>query len=199
MNKKTKWTLLALVLLLLISAAAWAFWTPGEDPQITKIHELRAQIEAAPSEERRALFGQMREEFQKLSPEARDALFADRRQEWQSRQRKRMGEFFAMSYAQQIASIDKEIDDRERRRARREQSQGSSGGRPNFQGQGGGPGGGPPGGGPGGPGGRGGGGDRASDPVQRRKDFLDNTTPIERAQMAAHREMVQQRRTQRGM
>jgi hypothetical protein len=202
MNKKTKW-ILALVLLLLFSAVGWAFWTPGEDPQITKIKELRAQIEAAPREQRREMYGQMREEFEKLTPEARDAMRAEGRKDWQARQRKQMSEFFAMSYPQQIAEIDKQIDDREKRRQRRQQ--GGQGGRPpQFQGTGGG---GPGGGGPGGPGGAGGGpggggpggGGRSLDSTQRRKDFLDNTTPIERAQMSNYRQMVQQRRQQRGL
>ncbi len=102
MNKTTKRTLLALLLLLLLSAVGWAFWG-GEDPQIAKIKEMRAQIEQAPREQQRELYGKMREEYQKLSPESREALFAERRKQWQERERKQMGEFFAMSYAQQIA------------------------------------------------------------------------------------------------
>jgi uncharacterized membrane protein YgcG len=203
MNKTTKRTLLALLLLLLLllSAVGWAFWG-GEDPQIAKIKEMRAQIEQAPREQQRELFGKMREEYQKLSPESREALFAERRQKWQERERKQMGEFFALSYAQQIAEIDKQIDDREKRRQRRAQNGAQNGGRGNGPpggGGGSGGGGGPGGGGPGGGGGGPGNGRDTNDPNARRKSYLDHTTPLDRAQQQNYRQMVQQRRTQRGL
>ena len=195
MNTKTKRLLLAFLFLLLLSAAAWAFWTPGEDPQIAKIKELRAQMEDVPREQRREMFGKMREEYEKLSPEARDALREEGRKRWQERERKQMSEFFALPYSAQIAKIDKEIDDRENRRKRREQAGGGSGRGPG----GGGFGGGGPGGGPGGPGGGGRNSANSSDPNARRKDYMDRTTPLERAQQSNYRAMVQQRRTQRGL
>jgi uncharacterized membrane protein YgcG len=198
MNKKKTWTILAL-LLLFATAVVWALWT-GEDPQLTTVRELGAQARAdgASEEQRRQMWGQMREEMEKLSPESRDVLRDEWRQKREARENERMKEFFAMTRAQQIAQINKEIDDRERRRQQRAQSgqNGSQGGGRNGQGQGGG-GGGPNGQYGGGPGGRGGG--RAMDPVQRRKDYLDKTTPDQRAERSEYRRMVSEQRSSRGL
>ncbi|MBI3838376.1 MAG: hypothetical protein HY288_10650 [Planctomycetia bacterium] len=192
MNEK-RWVLLALTLLL-TTTAAWAWLRT--DPQLAKVQALRAQIDAEdlPREKRRELFGQMREEMEKLSPEVRKSLFADRRKEWQKRQQQQMREFFALPKDQQIAMLDKQIDRRGRGWGRGGPNGGPPGGggpSANAQGQG----------GPGGFGGPGGGprGGSGLDSMQRRKDYLDNTTPEFRAQMTEYRRMMQQRRTQRGV
>jgi hypothetical protein len=186
-NKSTKRAVWAILLLLLLVAVIWAMWTPGKDPQIAKIQDLRAKMEDASGEQRDQMRQQLREEFRKLSPEARRAMFAER---WQQRERNRMGEFFAMSYAEQIAAIDKDIDRQNERRKRWEQRQAQDQ-QSNSQSQNGGN----------GNGGRGGGwgGGTPQDRLQRQKAYLDNTTPIEREQRAQYRQLQQQRRTQRGV
>jgi hypothetical protein len=205
MNKKKTWTIL--LLLLLVTAAVWALWSPSVDPQIAVIHDLPAQMDATPREQRGDLYKQMRETMDNMTPEGRQVLREERWKERQMQMKKRMGEFFALPYAQQIAELDKQIDQQEKwrkdRAARRaqnpnQQARGQGGGPGGFGG--GGPGGGGPGGGgPGGPGGGGPGGNRSSDPLQRQQDRLDRTDPIERAEMTAYRQMMQQRRQQRGL
>src|SRR6476660_2537746 len=82
---KKKWLLLAALFLLLSSLGAWAM-LPGTDPQLEKVRDLRAQIENAPREQQRELWGQMREEMEKLPEASREQLFADRRKEWEDRE-----------------------------------------------------------------------------------------------------------------
>jgi hypothetical protein len=183
-KSKAKRVALALILLL-FAAAAWGFWLRG-DPQLAKVMALRDQLEGATRDQRRELWGQMREEMSKLSPEARESLFADRRKEWEARERKRMNEFFAMSHEAQIASLDKDIDRFERRRKAWEERQAQGNGTPGAQG------------GPGGPGGRGWGGN-SGDSLQRAKNYLNNTTPEDRAERGEHRRMMRERRQQRGL
>jgi uncharacterized membrane protein YgcG len=195
---KKKWVVLALLFLLLLGLGAWAM--SGPDPGVAKIQALRAEIDNASGDQRRALWGQMREEMEKLPEAAREQLFAERRQEWETRENKRMTEFFAMPRDQQIAAIDKQIDDWEKRRKERAQRQ-QNGAQANGQGGRGGPGGGF---GPGGGGGRGGGGGagRSTDPsaaLQRGKNYLDRSSPESRAQRGEYRRMVQDRRQQRGL
>ncbi len=167
--------------MLLCAGTAWALRS-GEDPQVAKVQALRAQIENAPEDQRRDLFRQMRQEFETMSPEAREAMFAKGFEERQSRERKRMDEFFAMTTAQQVAALDKEIDRDQERRKRWEQRQ-KNGQNTRTAGGGGG-------GGPGGPGGRGqggpgggwrGGGGRGGNSAQRQKSYLDRTSPMDRA------------------
>lgn len=200
---KGKWLVLALLVLLFSGLGAWAM-TGGEDPQLTKVKELRAQLETAPEGQRRELWGQMREEMQKLPEEARDALFEDRRQEWEARENKQMREFFSKSRAEQIAEIDKRIDDQEKRRVERERrrAQGQANGNGGGRGGPGGGRGGPGAGGRGGQGGGGRGGRGATDPaarLERTKNYLNKTTPESRAQRSEYQRMTDERRQARGL
>ena len=77
-------------------------------------------METAPEGQRRELWGQMREEMRKLPEEAREALFEDRRKEWEARENKQMQEFFSKPRAEQLAQIDKQIDEQEKRRIERD-------------------------------------------------------------------------------
>jgi hypothetical protein len=197
---KAKWLVLVLLVLLFSGLGAWAM-TSGEDPQVAKVQALRAQLENAPEEQRRELWGQMREEMRKLPEETREALFEDRRKEWEARESKQMTEFFSKPRAEQIALIDKQIDESEKRRLDRERRR-AQGGQVNGPGRGGpgGPGGGRGGFGGGGGGGRGGRG--ATDPVarmDRTKSYLDKTTPESRAQRSEYRRMMDERRQARGL
>jgi len=189
MNKK-KW-IASLILLLVSFATVWAIWFSG-DPHMDKIKALREQMgnDQLTREQRGQLWGQMREEMSQLTPEQRNELFADRRKRFEERERERMNAFFAMPRDQQIAAINKRIDEEERRRKEREKRRAQNasnggqnqGGNQNGQGQGGGR-----------------GGNRSSDPLQRRKDYLDNTSPANRAQNGEYRRMMHQQRTLRGL
>jgi len=197
---KTKWVVLALLILLFAGVGAWAM-SSRPDPHVAKVQELRAQMENATPEQRRELWGQMRQEFEQMPEASREALFAERRAREEAREQKYMDEFFAKSPKDQIAEIDKRIDESERRRKEREARRaqgGNRGGGPQFgQNGGGGPG------GPGGPGGRGGGGfgrgGDGRDSLARSKRYLDNSTPDSRAQRGAYRRMYEDRRAQRGL
>jgi hypothetical protein len=196
---KAKWLVLALLVLLFSGLGAWAM-TSGEDPQVTKVKELRAQLETAPDGQRRELWGQMRQEMEKLPEQAREALFEDRRKEWEARESKQMQEFFSKSRTEQIALIDKQINEQEKRRVERDRRRAE--GQANGKGGGGR-------GGPGGPGGRGGpgagggrGGRGATDPaarMDRTKNYLDKTSPESRAQRNEYRRMMDDRRQARGI
>jgi hypothetical protein len=118
------------------------------------------------------------------------------RQRWEAREQKQMNDFFALSRDEQIKKIDEDIrederEDRERaqRRAQR-QANGQNG--QNRSGGPGGAGGGPPGGGD-----RGNRGNR--DSLERRKGYLDNTTPQARAQRSEYRRMREERRQAMGL
>jgi len=186
MNRR-KWTILSALLLILL-LGGWALWA-REDPQLAKVRALRQQIENEDlsREDRRALFGQMREAMEALPQETREALFAERRKVWEQRERERMREFFALPKAQQIAQIDKRLDEQKKRDQRRQaEGRGTGGGGPRGPGGNGGP----PGGGFGG---------RGGDPSQRSKSYLDNSDPENRAQRGEYRRMMDDRRRQRGM
>lgn len=201
--KKKHW-IIVLLLLLLMSTAAWAWLRT--DPQMAAIDALRAQmqVEDLSRDQRRDLFKQMREAIDGLSPAAKEAFFAEREKERYDRDKKRMQEFFALSKEKQLAELDKQID--RFRRGRRGGPGGGPGGGPQrpagaqgatgATGQQGGPG---QGGGGGGFGGGRGGGRGNLDSMDRRKNFLDRTTPDYRAQMGEYRRMLQARRTQRGV
>jgi hypothetical protein len=123
-----KWALIALILLLLSATAAWAMRT-REDPKVTRIKEMRAQIEELPREERREKGRELWKEIEELTPEQRDAVFAERRAEWARREKEQLKEFFAMTKEQQVAALDKEID-RMRERAKNGKGRGGRGGGP---------------------------------------------------------------------
>jgi hypothetical protein len=181
---KRKWIITAVVLLLL-AAAAWAF-IPNEDPALARIQEIRAQIDTAPPEQRRELFGQMRQEFENLAPESREQLRDEWRKRWEAREQKQMNDFFALSPAEQVKEIDEDIREdieRDKQRAQRRAQRQASG-----QGNAGG----------------GGRGDRRAsrsgfDMAQRRKNYLDNTTPQARAQRSEYRRMRDERRQAMGL
>ena len=112
---KWKW-IFSIALLLALAAGAWAF-LPSEDPGLTRIEQLRAQMDGANDQQRRDLFRQMHDEFEKLSPEAREQAFDGWRRRWQQREQEHLNKFFSLSPAEQIAQIDKDLKrDAERRK-----------------------------------------------------------------------------------
>ena len=200
---KRKWIVITLLLMLMMAAGAWAFMN-RKDPHLKNLENLRAEMEAAPPEKRREMWGKMKEEFDQLSPEAHEQMFADRRKQWEAREQEHLNKFFDLSPKDQIAQLDKEIDaevrrDAEREKRRKERAgQGDAGRGRGGQGGGGGPGGGGPGGGGGRAGGGGGGRGGSRDSLERRKSYLDNTSPTSRAQRSEYRRMRDERRKQRG-
>jgi hypothetical protein len=182
---KAKW-IIAVIVLLLLAAAAWALM-PGQDPALARIHELRGQMENATPEQRRELFGKMREESRNLSDDARRQLRDEWRQRSEVREQKFLNDFFALPRDQQIAKIDEDLREDEQRRQERAARRTREG---NGQG-------------PGQAGRRGGGGDRASragrDSLERRKGYLDSTSPQTRAQRSEYRRMREERRERLGL
>jgi hypothetical protein len=182
---KMKW-IIAAVVVLLAGVAAWAFMPERKDPHVARIEELRSQMQGATDDQRRELGRQMREEFRNLPEDVREKMFEDRRREWEAREQKQLNDFFALTPAQQIARLDEDIKEDEERRKRWEQRRAERG---NRQGNGQG--------GPRGGWNRGGRGGR--DSLERRKGYLDKSTPLARAQRSEYRRMREQRREKLGL
>lgn len=173
MNKK-KWTIV-LIVMLLLGGSVWAFGF-RKHPALARMEEIRTQLDAEglSRDQRRALYREMGQQFEQLPESTQNELRAKRDSEWQARYARHMDEFFAKSPAERRKALDAEID-RDERRAKR--SKGGDAGR----------------------GGGGGGGGRGGDSLQRRKDFLNRSTPDSRAKMTEHRRQRDERRAQRGL
>jgi len=179
---KTKW-IVSILLLLMMAGIAYAF-IPRSDPALAKIEEIRGQMEGANDQQRRELWGQMRQEMENLSPEARDQMREEWGQRREAQQMQELTKFFDLSPAEQIKEIDKDLkEDAERRKRRAQRGGGDRAGR--------GPG--------GGDGGRRGGRDNSGDPNARSKRYLDSTTPQSRAMRSEKRRMEEERRKQLGL
>jgi len=192
--------LAALALLLLLGGLGWALMPARVDPQIARVTELQQKLfgeqsQASP-EERRAAFGELRQEFEKLTPEQRDKLMRDNPPPFMRQFQKSIRDFFDLPADKRKETLDRQINEMESRRREMTERFAKAGGRP---------GGGPPWGGPGfGGGGPGGpGGNRAAMDPQRRQQMmmrmLDNTTPQDRAMMGEYMRQMQDRRRERGM
>ena len=185
---KRKW-IAAVILLLLMGGIAYAF-LPSEDPALARIEAIRQQMDGATDEQRRELWGQMRQEFENLGDEAREQMREDWGQRREAREQEHLNEFFALSPQEQIKKLDEDIDREQEWRKRRAQRARSNQGQGN-RGDG----------GRGGFGGPRGGRSRSSsdDPNARRKSYLDKTTPQSRAMRSEYRRMRDERRQQRGI
>jgi len=190
---KRKTGIAAVVVLLLIAAAAWAFW-PRADAQVEKIKRMQDDMFAGgrPNPDQ---FSQFRKEMEDLSPEQRHEVHEHMRDQMERRMDKQIDDYFALPPEKRKESLDKQIRDQESRRKEWEKRRGQAG-----QGQGGAGQTPPPGagqnasGGP--PGGRNSGGEARSD---RRNRMLDNTSPEQRAKRDAYRAAMQQRRIELGL
>jgi hypothetical protein len=188
---------IGLVTFLIIGlGAAWALgYFHRTDPALAELNQLRDQMRNAAGADRPAMFQQFRDKMDGLTEAQRKEFRDTNRGQFRQDAAKRMGEFFAMTPADQKKRLDEIIDQMQKRQKERAANGGGPGG--------GGPGGGgmfAGGGGPGG-GGRGGGRQNMTDGQreQARKDRLDNTNPAERAQMDKFRAMLGDRMQQRGM
>ena len=214
--------LLALLLLLLLGGGA-ACYLLRPDP-VGRIKQMQEELRGEAGrqlspEERREKRQHLREEIEKLTPEQRNELFADRRKAM----KERLDHFFGLSPDEQVAEMDRQIQRSEQRRRdweARAAGRNSLGARGSF--------GSPVGDGGRGPGrspasGSDRTGDRSSTsdagssgqsaspdasggganpPLtrdQRRKLFIDSTTPVERAQMNLYAQMLRDRRQQLGL
>ena len=160
--------------LLLVAAAIGAYWYLRPDPQFVKVMELREKLTSEearglPREQRRELWREFRQEAEKLSPEQRRQLWADRAKRFQERQER----FSKASRKERLAMLDEQIK-REQDFRRNAANQGWTGG--NW-----------------------GGSSTPEDRERRRRQWLDNTTPEQRALMAEFRQQLQQRRQQLGL
>src|SRR5262245_4794322 len=105
-NRKRTILVVAFLLAILMCTAAWAMWS-REDPQMTKVREMAAAMDG---QWNRDQFRKMREETDKLTEAQRDQFRDEMRQRWEEREAKEMKEFFQMSPQEQIAALDKRID-----------------------------------------------------------------------------------------
>jgi hypothetical protein len=182
----------ALVLLLLLGGLAWAV---RPDPHLSRAKELQKELFSPAAknlspEERKARFTEYREQVKHLNADQKWELSAPMRE----KQKAEMDRYFAMSPKEKTKYLDEQIDRSEKFRKEREQKQKTA---PGAGGFGGGPGGNKAGGPGGGPGGR-----PPSSPEEiekRRKQFLERTTPEERARADQFRKEMNDRRRQRGL
>ncbi len=190
----------ALAVLLLLVGLGWALMPAGVDPQVARVTELQQKLfseqpQVSP-EERRAAFGELRQEFEKLTPEQRDKMMRDNPPPFVRQMQKNIRDFFDLPADKRKEALDRQINEMESRRRQMTERFAQAGGRP---------GGGPPGGGPGfggGPGSGPGGNRGAMDAKGRQgmaKRMLDNTTPQDRAMMGEYMRQMQDRRRERGM
>ena len=188
-----RWLALFLVLLG-VSAIVWAV---RPNPHLARARALQKELfspagKALSPEERKARFAEYREQVRHLTSDQKWELSAPMRE----RQTAEMSRYFAMTPAEKARYLDERIDRGERMRKEWQSRGGTAkGSQPRREfGSVGGKGGGGNGGGPGG---------RpalsAEAKEQRRKQYLDRTTPEERARRDQFRRDLEARRRQRGL
>jgi hypothetical protein len=185
-QRKRRWLLLALLLLLGVGYAGYrAFAT---DPEVEKVKELRQELSAKglTPEQRRALFGQLRDALGRLSPEQRRDAQRTMADERRKRMAADMQRYAQMSRAERTRYLDENIRRMEERRRQAQAGQGA--------------------GARGGPGQAGAGSAGTNRPAlspaerdQRRRQWLDDTSPEFRAQLDQYRKDMQARRQQLGL
>jgi hypothetical protein len=185
-KRRRRWWLLAVLLLLLLGYGGYRVF--ATDPDVERVRELRKELSAQDltPEQRRELFGQLREAMGKLSAEDRKAEGRDMARERQKRFAAELAQYHRMSPRERTAYLDEQIRRSEERRRQREQAGQSRGGtasapgaaptagtsRPPLS---------------------------TEDRVQMRKQRLDETTPEFRAQLDQYRAEMAARRQQLGL
>ena len=187
MNKKQVAVLTAV--LVLVAGAGWAMgFFNRTDPQLAELEQMRdanfQRMEEMSDEERRSQYEGFRDKVRELSDDQRRQFYESSRPMYEQRQLERLNEFFAKSPEEQTKELDKMIDESQERRQRRESSRNESpdrGGRAE----------------------RGGRGGRSNATPQQRdqrsKERLDRSTPEMRAKRDRFRDMMSERRKQRGL
>jgi hypothetical protein len=192
--------------LLAVTGTAAAWWMRGErvDPKVleieTKATQLFSDSKNMTDQQRRAAWETFRESIGELTDQQRQQLRQRREGEFRRREEERLNQFFALSPAERIKELDQQIDRMERWRKEREQRRNRTTTLANRDsGASGGPS------GRGGPGGRDGGfrGGPGSwtgaDRNERRQQYLNSTTPQQRAMRTEYYRQLQQRMQQRGI
>lgn len=180
---RRRWRRWVAVLLLLFGIGlVWAF---RPDPHMARARELQKELFSSGAknlspEERRAKFTEYREQVKHLSDDQKWALSAPMRE----KQKAERDRYFAMAPKEKTKYLDEQIDRSEKMRKEREQKQKAA--PVNGGNRAGGPGGARP---PLSP----------EDIEKRRKQFLDRTTPEERARADQFRKEMNDRRRQRGL
>lgn len=197
MSPRLLGTLIAVVLMLL----GYWYFARGEDdripPQVVEAFEqnqkpILDKLNSAKGEDRGKFWGELRTSMEGLSEDQRDQTWRLIREDGERREDDRLRSFYKLTPAQQVAEIDKRIDDMEQAR-QRFANRASTGnfGRGGPPGGGGGP---PPGGGP--PGGR------SRDPASRQRfvqRYMNNTTAESRAMRSDYYRRLDERRQERGL
>jgi hypothetical protein len=194
-RRRRRW----LAIFLLLLGLAGLVWAVRPNSHLTRAKALQKELfnpdaKNLPPEQRKAKFDQLRGEMKQLTDEQKWALSAPMREKQQAE----MKRYFALSQPEKNKYLDERIDRAVKMRQEREKNAGKAGG-PGTGGQ---PGGGfgrggadGPGGGASGPGGN----PRSGETIeQRRKQFLDHTSPEDRAMMDQFRKEMADRRRQRG-
>ncbi len=171
MNKKN--TLAATIILALLAGVAWALFS-GEDAELVEAKQMRDEmlqkIDTLSSEERKSGREAIREKMNNFSPDQRREFGRGFRQFFM----KRIDKLLTMPPEEQQQELDKWIDRMEEMRGNRE-ARGNEGRSDR-------------------------GGDITSaERDQRRKGRLDRTTPEMRAKMDAMKDLINNRREERGL
>jgi len=167
------------IVLLILAAAGWAFGLfGGTDPAIAKLQDLSSQIsqDGLPDAQREQFRDQFRQQMQSLSDSQRRAFFDANRGQWEARASQRMAEFFTMSKSDQNKRLDEILNRMSQPRTQNANARNQNGG-----------------------GNRGGRNMSEAQREERSKRRIENTSPKQRAQMAAFRKMLDQRAAQRGI
>jgi hypothetical protein len=188
---RRRWRRRAAILFLVLGLAGLA-WAVRPDPHLARARVLQQQLfgpqaKALSADERKARFAEFRGEVKRLSASQKWELSAPMRE----RQKVEMDRYFALPSKEKVKYLDERIDRSEKARKEWEQKGKRAKG-------------GPPGGFAGGPGGNKGGGPgagpRSAEEIEkRRKQFLERTTPEERAKRDLFRKEMNDRRRQRGL
>ena len=182
---------IAVATAILFPIAVLAIWVSGgfsKDPRRTEVEQLQAKLseegQKLPRDEQRKLWQEMRKKMDQLPEAERQEVRRGMWEERRVRMEQEMDAFFSLPPEKQKVELDKRIDQMEKwrkdRAARGNGNADRGGGR------------------------RGGGGDRGRNASEQernkwRKRMLDNTTPKQRAQWRAYRDMMDQRRKERGL
>lgn len=166
----------ATLILLLLAGVGWALFS-GEDAELVEMKQMRddmlQNMEKMSEEDRRASRDEFRQRAESLTEDQRRELGRGFRQFMMQR----VDNLLAMPREQQVAELDKWIDRMEERRQNRGDGEGRErGGR------------------------EGRGGDMSpAQRDQRRKERLDRSTPEMRAKMDAMKDLINDRREERGL
>jgi hypothetical protein len=188
-----KWRRWAAFLLLLL-AVGGLVWAVRPDPHLARAQALQKELfgpdgKSLSREERKARFAEFRDQVKHLTDDQKWELGAPMRE----KQKASMDRYFAMAPAEKTSYLDGLIDRSEKMRQEWQKKGGkgdrAKGGPPaNFAASG------------SKAGGAKGGRPRSPDEInQRRKQFLDRTTPEDRAKMDRFRKDMADRRKQRGL